>query len=108
MSRVGSIGNVGRFQPEERRAPISKLGAQFAEKRQEEAETNSRATRIKITQQQKDNFSAAFGEGPFIVIALRRSAGLLFCQPDQQEACVFLPFVRSDLLISPFVPSRCD
>lgn len=78
MSRVGSIGNVGRFQPEERRAPISKLGAQFAEKRQEEAETNSRATRIKITQQQKDNFSAAFGEILFTVIAL---CSVPLCRP---------------------------
>lgn len=63
MSRVGAIGgNVGRFMPEERRKPISGLGAKFAQAREEEAEANSSATRIRITPKQKAMFGAAFGE----------------------------------------------
>jgi len=48
------------YQPEERRKPVSGLGAKFAAQREAEKVAHANATRIHITAEQKAKFAEAF------------------------------------------------
>mmetsp|Transcript_10247 Transcript_10247/g.24022 ORF Transcript_10247/g.24022 Transcript_10247/m.24022 type:complete len:408 (-) Transcript_10247:745-1968(-) len=61
MSRVGALGSISvGYQAEERRKPVSGLGAQFAAQREAEKIVHANATRIHITAAQKAKFAEAF------------------------------------------------
>mmetsp|Transcript_7625 Transcript_7625/g.18527 ORF Transcript_7625/g.18527 Transcript_7625/m.18527 type:complete len:324 (-) Transcript_7625:1124-2095(-) len=65
MSRVGALGSISvGYQAEERRKPVSGLGAQFAAQREAEKIVHANATRIHITAAQKAKFAEAFGAKP--------------------------------------------